>query len=152
MYVSSDQLVGGPWPDNYPSVSSLDWQNGEPNAKYWAVRLLAAVFGTRTRQLVVTNASSTDVHAIGFVQDGQKGILILSKGSNAVTLSVPQVTRGWEGTLLEGVGAEPGFTPPRAVQLPALAPGQEAADENSIDITVGAYAVLVLWQRPPTVR
>eukprot|EP01043_Picozoa_sp_COSAG02_P100063 COSAG02_NODE_36159_length_458_cov_0.863510_1_plen_82_part_01 len=33
---------------------------GEPNAKYWTVRLLASVFGKRTRQLVQTNISSSD--------------------------------------------------------------------------------------------
>ena len=37
LYVTSDQLVGGPWPDNYPSVSSLDWHTGEPNAKVWNI-------------------------------------------------------------------------------------------------------------------
>lgn len=124
LYVSSDQLVGGPWPDNYPSVSSLDWQTGEPNAKYWTVRLLASVFGKRTRQLVQTNITSSDnntdaaetAHAYGFVQEGQRGILLLSKTADPVVFSVPFAS-GWEGVLLEGVGAEPGFTPPRAIQL-----------------------------------
>ncbi len=40
-YVGADQLIGGPWPDNEPAVSCLDWKTGEPNAKYYAVQLLA---------------------------------------------------------------------------------------------------------------
>ena len=28
LYVTADQLVGGPWPDNCPEVSSLDWTTG----------------------------------------------------------------------------------------------------------------------------
>ena len=144
LYVSSDQLVGGPWPDNYPSVSSLDWQTGEPNAKYWTVRLLAAVFGKRSRQLVQANVSATgtgadasaSAHAMGFVQDGQKGILVLSKAADPTVFSVPFAAR-WEGTLLEGVGAEPGFTPPRAVHM-----------RGQTEIRVGAYAVLALWEPP----
>ena len=95
LYVTSDQLVGGPWPDNYPSISSLDWEMGEPNAKYRTARLLAAVLGTNTRQLMATSVSSLDIstngtstaHAVGFVQGGQKGILLLSKGPGAVTFS-----------------------------------------------------------------
>jgi hypothetical protein len=39
---------------------------------------------------------------------------------------------------LEGVGEEPGFTPPRAVRM-----AEEAA--AAAEITVGAYAVLALW-------
>jgi len=134
-YVTSDQLVGGPWPDNFPSVSSLDWTTGEPNAKYWAVRLLAAVFGKRSRELMGTTTNSSDAYARGFVMDGQKGVLMLSKGTDPVTFSGP--FSGWEGTVLEGVGDEPGFTPPRAVQM-----------GNSTEITVGAYALAVLWERP----
>ena len=28
-YVAQDQLVGGPWPDNEPAVSCMDWQTGQ---------------------------------------------------------------------------------------------------------------------------
>ena len=33
-WVGADQLIGGTWPDNEPSVSCMDWQTGEVNAKY----------------------------------------------------------------------------------------------------------------------
>eukprot|EP01050_Picozoa_sp_SAG11_P000753 SAG11_NODE_26_length_23420_cov_40.459886_19_plen_365_part_00 len=196
LYVTSDQLVGGPWPDNYrefrsppaqcpppshggrhppllcarlranlcgttlalmyapaaapaapvASVSSLDWQTGEPNAKYWTVRLLAALFGKHTRQLVRTNISTPDgstssaaatAHAMGFVQDGQRGILLLTKTARHLVFSVPFAS-GWEGTLLEGVGEEPGFTPPRSIRFGA----------GQTEISVGAYAVLAMWEPP----
>eukprot|EP01052_Picozoa_sp_SAG31_P012228 SAG31_NODE_709_length_12683_cov_17.695248_7_plen_519_part_00 len=44
-YVGQDQLVGGTWPDNEPSVSCIDWQTGEVNAKYWVTHLLATTVG-----------------------------------------------------------------------------------------------------------
>eukprot|EP01062_Namystynia_karyoxenos_P000520 TRINITY_DN10188_c0_g1_i1.p1 TRINITY_DN10188_c0_g1~~TRINITY_DN10188_c0_g1_i1.p1 ORF type:complete len:646 (+),score=94.18 TRINITY_DN10188_c0_g1_i1:65-2002(+) len=50
-YVGADQLIGGPWPDNEPAVSCLDWQTGEPNAKYWAIRMLADAFGSDQKTL-----------------------------------------------------------------------------------------------------
>jgi len=43
--VFSCRLIGGTWPDNEPAVSSLDWQTGEPNAKYWVTNLLATTIG-----------------------------------------------------------------------------------------------------------
>lgn len=49
-FVGADQLIGGPWPDNEPAVSSLDWTTGQPNAKYWAISMLAkAVRAARAR-------------------------------------------------------------------------------------------------------
>lgn len=44
--VGADQLVGGPWPDNEPAVSMLDWKTGEPNAKYYATQMLAKALGS----------------------------------------------------------------------------------------------------------
>ena len=78
--------------------------------------MLAAVFGRRSRQLVAVNISSPDssstvaaatAHVHAFIQDRQKGVLLLSKGAEPVTFTLP-FAAGWEGTLLEGVGAEPG--------------------------------------------
>ena len=50
-WVGADQLIGGVWPDNEPAVASLDWTTGEPNAKYWAVRMLARRLGATPRKL-----------------------------------------------------------------------------------------------------
>ena len=148
LYVTSDQLVGGPWPDNFPSVSSLDWTTGEPNAKYYSVKLLAAAFGTRSRSLMETSvAGSDDVYARGFVMtdggggdgsgSGEKGVLLLNKGTDPVTFSSAPFA-GWGGVVLEGVGGEPGFTPPRAFDVDK---------DGKEDFTVGAYAIVVLWER-----
>jgi hypothetical protein len=54
-YVGQDQLVGGTWPDNEPSVSCLDWQTGQPNAKFWVTNLLAKTVGdAQIKSLVET--------------------------------------------------------------------------------------------------
>ena len=36
-YVGSDDLATGPWPDNEPAVTGMDWKTGQPNAKYYAI-------------------------------------------------------------------------------------------------------------------
>ena len=50
-YVGADQLIGGPWPDNNPGVSCLDWKSGQVNAKYWAIRMLANALGSGPKSL-----------------------------------------------------------------------------------------------------
>ena len=58
LYVTADQLVAGPWPNNCPFVASLDWTTGEPNAKYWGVRMLAKALGKAPRDLYASSVSS----------------------------------------------------------------------------------------------
>merc|ERR1740139_2001475 len=57
-YVGADQLVSGPWPDNEPAVTSLDWDTGEPNAKYWSVRMLAEGLGAGEKRLYNTTVGA----------------------------------------------------------------------------------------------
>jgi hypothetical protein len=56
-YVGADQLIGGPWPDNEPAVSCLDWKSGQPNAKYWAIHMLAKEMGTGVKSLFNASVS-----------------------------------------------------------------------------------------------
>ena len=57
-YVGADQLIGGPWPDNEPAVSSLDWTTGQPNAKYWAITMLAKALGSGKKSLYAANVTA----------------------------------------------------------------------------------------------
>jgi len=50
--VGADQLIGGPWPDNEPAVSALDWKTGQPNAKYHAIAMLARALGSAPRAML----------------------------------------------------------------------------------------------------
>ena len=50
-YVGADQLIGGPWPDNEPAVSCMDWKTGQVNAKYWAIHMLARALGSGPKTL-----------------------------------------------------------------------------------------------------
>ena len=41
LYVGNDDLACGPWPDNEPATTGVDWQTGQPNAKFYVVQMLA---------------------------------------------------------------------------------------------------------------
>lgn len=56
--VGADQLIGGPWPDNEPAVSCLDWKSGEPNAKYYAITMLASALGAGPKAFLNATFSS----------------------------------------------------------------------------------------------
>ena len=55
--VGADQLVGGPWPDNEPAVSCIDWKSGEFNAKYYAIQMLAAALGSGPKSFFAANVT-----------------------------------------------------------------------------------------------
>ena len=42
-YAGESQLVG--YPTQFPSVSMVDWATGQPNARYWVLKLLHDNFG-----------------------------------------------------------------------------------------------------------
>merc|ERR1712008_281475 len=82
-YVGADQLVSGPWPDNEPAVASLNWDTGEPNAKYWAVRMLASELGPGSKALFNVNVTgSVAPYPAGLKRDGNCGVTVYSDDCN----------------------------------------------------------------------
>jgi hypothetical protein len=61
--VGQDQLIGRTWPDDFPQVTCLDWQSGQPNAKYWVTHLLATTVGTPVTKAIVAS-TTTDPAAL----------------------------------------------------------------------------------------
>jgi len=96
-YVGSDQLIGGVWPDNEPAVASLDWRTGEPNAKYYAVQMLASVFGSGLKLLYnVTAAAVKSDATTGEIKRGNCGPTSFGGDCNA------QSSGAWNSTV-EGI-------------------------------------------------
>jgi hypothetical protein len=127
-HVTMDQLVGGPWPDNFPSVAALDWQSGEPNAKYWVVRMLATKLGAGPKQVYRTTITSGDkgardadspdggaagagFFAVAMEVRGERMLLCVSKTAGAQTVRIRGAGNAL-ASVLEGIGSEPGFSPP----------------------------------------
>jgi hypothetical protein len=75
--LGASQLLG--YPSQFPSVSLLDWQNGEPNARYRVLQLLHDNFGPGD-SIVKTNLASHEVVASGYIDPrGQRKLLLINK-------------------------------------------------------------------------
>lgn len=116
-FIGADQLVGGPYPDNEPCVTMLDWTTGEPNAKYWVLQMLAGL-GIGPKQLFTSASSSNQLYALGLKVEGQRKILLVSKSGTPQMVHLEGYSMNTTAMVLDGspdgvtVGLEPGFQPP----------------------------------------
>lgn len=90
--LGESQLIG--FPGQFPSVTMLDWETGEPNARYWVLKLLRDNLEPPVK-MVESNINLPFVHAQGFVtQSGERKLLLVNKRD-----------RDFEIELAEGNGA-----------------------------------------------
>ncbi len=81
------QLVG--YPTQFPSVSMVDWTTGQPNARFWILKLLHDNFGPGDK-LVKTAGGSGEIYAQGFLtRTGQRKLLLINKRNRPATISLP---------------------------------------------------------------
>ena len=124
--VGESQMVG--YPKQWPSVSMVDWNTGQPNARFWVLKLLHSNFGPGDK-LVRTNIETPSVYGLGFVtRDGKRKVLLVNKRMWTVVASVPGATGGQ----FEVVDQQTGFQPSAVSRL--------GAD----DVTLGGLAVAVV--------
>jgi hypothetical protein len=99
------QLVG--YPTQFPSVSMVDWNTGQPNARYSVPKLLRDNFGPDDK-LVKTNVGAPHIYAQGFLtRDGRHRILLINKRDRRFAVSLP----GASGAKVEVVDQTTGFQP-----------------------------------------
>jgi len=137
-------------------VASLDWDTGEPNAKYWATRVLAEALGTAPRDLFNSSVSGggggcggvAPLYSLAMQVPDEAGggparrvLLLVSKTSDAVAVALADggFPSGSSAIVLEGAGAEPGLNPPVA----------RAPDAASGALSLGPYAVAVVTLGEP---
>ena len=105
------QLVG--YPTQFPSVSMVDWNTGQPNARFWVLKLLHDNFGPGDK-LVETHIDSPYVYAQAFVtQQGQRKLLVVNRRDRAFGVAVP----GSQGSAVAYVDQSTNFQPPGSVSL-----------------------------------
>jgi hypothetical protein len=124
--VGSSQLVG--YPTQFPSVTMLDWKTGQPNARYWTLKLLRDNFAAGD-QLIKTPDLSADLVAQAFIShDGTHKLLLINKRAHALTLEVP----GAAGARESHTDATNGSAPPASSSL------------SSDNLTLGPFSVTVV--------
>jgi hypothetical protein len=105
------QMVG--YPSQFPGVSLVDWNTGQPNARYWVLKLLHDNFGPGDK-LVDTTSAVPYVFAQGFVtRDGTRKLLLVNERDRNFDLSIP----GGNGAENVYVDQTTGFQPPAKVHL-----------------------------------
>ncbi|HXX22792.1 MAG TPA: glycosyl hydrolase family 39 [Terriglobia bacterium] len=120
------QMVG--YPGQWSSVSMVDWNTGQPNARFWVLKLLRTNFGPGDK-LVETSVGTPSVYGVGFAtSDGKRKLLLVNKRDWTVVASVP----GASGGRLEVVDQQTAFQPPALTQL------------GSDEVTLGGLAVAVV--------
>jgi hypothetical protein len=93
----------------------VDWNTGQPNARYWVLKLLHDNFGPGDK-LVDTNSGIPYVYAQGFVtRDGKQKLLLINKRDRNFDLSIP----GSSGAEIVYVDQTTGFQPPATTHLNA---------------------------------
>jgi hypothetical protein len=107
------QMVG--YPSQFPGVSMVDWNTGQPNARYWVLKLLHDNFGPGDK-LVDTTSEIPYVYAQGFVtRDGQRKLLLVNQRDRDFDLSIA----GSNGAEVMYVDQTTGFQPPATAHLNA---------------------------------
>ncbi|MGH9397944.1 MAG: GH39 family glycosyl hydrolase, partial [Terriglobia bacterium] len=109
--VGESQLVG--YPSQFPSVSMVNWETGQPNARFWTLKLLRDHFGPGDK-LVEAHGSVPYVYAQGFIApDGKRSVLLANERNRSFSVTIPGATNGTE----EYVDQTTAEQPPASVKL-----------------------------------
>lgn len=91
----------------------VDWKTGQPNARFWTLKLLHENFGPGDK-LVQGRISDPYVYAQAFVMpDGRRKVLLANERNRAFKITIP----GAAGATEEYVDQTTGEQPPASAQL-----------------------------------
>jgi Glycosyl hydrolases family 39 len=128
--VGESQLVG--YPSQFPSVSMVNWTTGQPNARFWTLKLLHDHFAPGDK-LLETNASAPYIYVQAFAKpDERRVVLVAAERDHPIRLSIAGAAGGTE----EFVDQTTGEQPPRSSRL------------QTDEFTVGGYGVAVITLPP----
>ena len=100
-------------PTFFPSVTMVDWNTGQPNARYWVLKLLHERFGPGDK-VVQAGTSLPYVYAQGFIAaDGQRKVLLVNRRDRPFEVSLSSAA----GATFESVDQATGSKAPAATRL-----------------------------------
>ena len=122
--VGESQLVG--YPTQFPSVSMVDWTTGDPNARFWALKLIHDHFAPGDK-LVPTGGATDEVMAQAFVTPKGRALLLVNKRNAKNTVRLRAEWKDAEASVVDSSAA------PHAV----------AFDGSAIEL--GPFAVAIVY-------
>lgn len=76
--IGESQLIG--YPTQFPSVSMMDWTTNQPNARFWALKLIKDSFHPGDKLVETTiQAWNLDVAAQGFITPAGRKLLLVNR-------------------------------------------------------------------------
>ena len=99
--VGESQLVG--YPTQYPSVSMINWKTGQPNARYWVLKLLKDNFGPGDTFVNsgFTGGGSDAITLQAVTTKKGKRLLLINKRNKTVRLVMPREFNGQKITVVD---------------------------------------------------
>jgi len=85
--VGESQLVG--YHSQFPSVTMINYNTGEPNARFWVLKLLHDNFGPGDELVTTSLTGGPDSDSVGlqaFTKNGQKKLLLINRRDHAETV------------------------------------------------------------------
>jgi len=86
--VGESQLVG--YHSQFPSVTMINYNTGEPNARFWVLKLLHDNFGPGDHLVATALRGDAEVALQGFTANGTKKLLLVNHRDRAQTLHLPK--------------------------------------------------------------
>src|SRR5215469_4096563 len=91
--IGESQLVG--YPTQFPSVSMMDYDNGNPNARYWVLKLIKDNFHpgdklVAAKEKADDDNSPSDVIVQGFITPQGKKVLLVNPTNSEKTVNLGQ--------------------------------------------------------------
>lgn len=101
------------YPGQFAATTLVNWETGQPNARYWVVKLLRDNFGPGDK-LVSTSVPSDSIYAQGFITpQGEHKILVVNKRNRTLELPIP----AGKGARVEIVDQTTASGPARVIHL-----------------------------------
>jgi hypothetical protein len=109
----------------------VDWNTGQPNARYWVLKLLHENFGPGDKLVELATSGPSDAYFFSLAavtRDGQRRVLLVNKLNRTIDVSIAGAKSGQE----EYVDQSTALHPPAARKL------------GSDRITLNGFAVAVV--------
>ena len=134
--IGESQLVG--YPSQFPSVSMMNYHNGKPNSRYWALKLIKDNFSAGD-SLVDANirgrgSAGSDVSVQAFKTKQGKKLLLINKRNKPEQFVLPAAFNGGKLSVVD-------------VSTADNKPAQSTIDRSVIELKPFAVAVFSLPAR-----
>lgn len=92
--IGESQLLG--YPGQFPDVSMINWKTGNPNARYWVLKMIIDHLspGDSLVQTITGFMSGSDYAAQAFITKNGRKVLLVNKRDKTLQVKVPKSFKG----------------------------------------------------------